>query len=77
MWVAPAVGGLAVALGGAAVGLKVASNSSFEDAAEATVATRATELSAHANSQQHAARVVALSAVGVAVVAGVLYLLNE
>ena len=77
VWVAPAVGGLAVALGGAAVGFKVASNGSFSDAANATVARRAAELSSHADGQQHTARALAFTAAGVAVVAGVLYLLNE
>lgn len=75
-WAPNAVGGAGAGLAVVAGGLKLSSSSKFDDAVRSRSAVEAADLSRSADRQQHLARSLAVTAVGLVAVAAVLYLLR-
>ena len=76
-WLPSVVVGAGAGVGVVAGGLKLASSSRFDDATRSRSAAEAASLSRSADGQQHLARTLAVTAVGLVAVATVLYLLRS
>ena len=76
-WAPEATAGVAAALGVTAGALKLASNSSFDNAQRATLASDASHEASTGDKQQKYARGVAIAAVGTVAIAAVMYFLTE